>query len=134
MRRVLVEAACLASSGHYGIFSKVYKLSIGAACGLSWPLDRLIIQVLGDSTDPEIKNFLFIAKDENAAMKLIDFGLSDFVKPAVVFIDMPAIDFLMRTHLTMPTLTLTLSMKGYDGIPKEIPDPDAKKGPWKQKV
>jgi len=30
-------------------------LSIGAACGLSWPSDRIIIQVLDDSTDPAIK-------------------------------------------------------------------------------
>ncbi|URE18634.1 Glucomannan 4-beta-mannosyltransferase [Musa troglodytarum] len=37
---------------------QVYKLSIGAACGLSWPLDRIIIQVLDDSTDPEIKNLV----------------------------------------------------------------------------
>lgn len=34
---------------------QVYKLSIGATCGLSWPSDRIIIQVLDDSTDPEIK-------------------------------------------------------------------------------
>ncbi|RVW54477.1 Glucomannan 4-beta-mannosyltransferase 2 [Vitis vinifera] len=34
---------------------EVYKLSIGAACGLSWPADRLVIQVLDDSTDPTIK-------------------------------------------------------------------------------
>ncbi|KAL9253890.1 Glucomannan 4-beta-mannosyltransferase 9-like protein, partial [Drosera capensis] len=34
---------------------EVYQLSIGAACGLSWPSDRLIIQVLDDSTDPIIK-------------------------------------------------------------------------------
>lgn len=34
---------------------KVYKLSIGAACGLEWPPDRIIIQVLDDSTDPIIK-------------------------------------------------------------------------------
>jgi len=33
----------------------VYKLSIGAVCGLSWPSDRLIVQVLDDSTDPTIK-------------------------------------------------------------------------------
>ncbi|RZR72937.1 hypothetical protein BHM03_00018700, partial [Ensete ventricosum] len=37
---------------------QVYKLSIGAACGLSWPMDRIIIQVLDDSTDPEIKNLV----------------------------------------------------------------------------
>ncbi|KAE8701520.1 putative mannan synthase 9 [Hibiscus syriacus] len=34
---------------------EVYQLSIGAACGLSWPADRIIIQVLDDSTDPAIK-------------------------------------------------------------------------------
>ncbi|GKC66542.1 hypothetical protein Tco_1099140 [Tanacetum coccineum] len=33
----------------------VYELSIGAACGLSWPADRIVIQVLDDSTDPIIK-------------------------------------------------------------------------------
>ncbi|OIV89704.1 hypothetical protein TanjilG_05159 [Lupinus angustifolius] len=37
---------------------EVYKLSIGAACGLSWPSDRIIIQVLDDSTDPVIKNMV----------------------------------------------------------------------------
>ncbi|KAG6763113.1 hypothetical protein POTOM_033648 [Populus tomentosa] len=34
---------------------EVYKLSIGAASNLSWPADRLVIQVLDDSTDPAIK-------------------------------------------------------------------------------
>ncbi|PWA64926.1 nucleotide-diphospho-sugar transferases superfamily protein [Artemisia annua] len=34
---------------------EVYQLSIGAACGLSWPSNRIIIQVLDDSTDPLIK-------------------------------------------------------------------------------
>ncbi|KAF3613134.1 Glucomannan 4-beta-mannosyltransferase 2 [Capsicum annuum] len=37
---------------------EVYQLSIGAACGLSWPADRIIIQVLDDSTDPIIKNLV----------------------------------------------------------------------------
>lgn len=37
---------------------QVYQLSIGAACGLSWPGDRIIIQVLDDSTDPAIKVLL----------------------------------------------------------------------------
>ncbi|KAL0912533.1 hypothetical protein M5K25_018511 [Dendrobium thyrsiflorum] len=37
---------------------EVYKLSIGATCGLSWPSDRIIIQVLDDSTDPEIKDLV----------------------------------------------------------------------------
>ncbi|KAF3455111.1 hypothetical protein FNV43_RR05559 [Rhamnella rubrinervis] len=36
----------------------VYKISIGAACGLSWPSDRLVIQVLDDSTDPAIKQMV----------------------------------------------------------------------------
>ncbi|KAL8127664.1 hypothetical protein AgCh_014536 [Apium graveolens] len=34
--------------------SEVYKLSIGAACTLSWPRDRLIVQVLDDSTNKTI--------------------------------------------------------------------------------
>lgn len=37
---------------------EVYKLSIGAACNLSWPSDRLVIQVLDDSTDPVIKDLV----------------------------------------------------------------------------
>lgn len=38
---------------------QVYQLSIGAACGLSWPSDRVIIQILDDSTDPTIKVYLY---------------------------------------------------------------------------
>lgn len=34
---------------------QVYKMSIGAACKLSWPSDRIVIQVLDDSTDYTIK-------------------------------------------------------------------------------
>lgn len=34
---------------------QVYQLSIGAACNLVWPGDRIIVQVLDDSTDPTIK-------------------------------------------------------------------------------
>ncbi|KAH6802716.1 Nucleotide-diphospho-sugar transferases superfamily protein [Perilla frutescens var. frutescens] len=37
---------------------EVYQLSIGAACGLSWPTDRIIVQVLDDSTDPIVKNMV----------------------------------------------------------------------------
>ncbi|XP_029129873.1 glucomannan 4-beta-mannosyltransferase 2 [Cajanus cajan] len=37
---------------------EVYKVSIGAACGLSWPTDRLVIQVLDDSTDPVVKEMV----------------------------------------------------------------------------
>ncbi|XP_059669825.1 glucomannan 4-beta-mannosyltransferase 1-like isoform X1 [Cornus florida] len=34
---------------------EVYKLSIGTACGLHWPSDRLIVQVLDDSTNEVLK-------------------------------------------------------------------------------
>ncbi|KAM0067860.1 putative glucomannan 4-beta-mannosyltransferase [Helianthus debilis subsp. tardiflorus] len=34
---------------------EVYQLSIGATCGLSWSSDRIVIQVLDDSTYPLIK-------------------------------------------------------------------------------
>ncbi|XP_059314796.1 glucomannan 4-beta-mannosyltransferase 2 [Lycium ferocissimum] len=37
---------------------EVYKISIGAACNLSWPSDRLVIQVLDDSTDPMVKDMV----------------------------------------------------------------------------
>ncbi|XP_078175238.1 putative glucomannan 4-beta-mannosyltransferase 6 [Carex rostrata] len=37
---------------------EVYELSIGAACNLIWPSDRLIVQVLDDSTDPFIKDLV----------------------------------------------------------------------------
>ncbi|EMS51579.1 hypothetical protein TRIUR3_28386 [Triticum urartu] len=33
-------------------------LSIGAVCGLSWPSDRLVVQVLDDSTDPLVKEMV----------------------------------------------------------------------------
>ncbi|CAD6202285.1 unnamed protein product [Miscanthus lutarioriparius] len=37
---------------------EVYKLSIRAACALTWPPDRIIIQVLDDSTNPYIKELV----------------------------------------------------------------------------
>ncbi|XP_019167961.1 PREDICTED: mannan synthase 1-like isoform X2 [Ipomoea nil] len=37
---------------------EVYKLSIGAVCGLSWPADRLIVQVLDDSTNRSIRELV----------------------------------------------------------------------------
>ena len=40
---------------------QVYQLSIGAACNMVWPSDRIIIQVLDDSTDPLIKVLLYAA-------------------------------------------------------------------------
>ncbi|XP_074566375.1 glucomannan 4-beta-mannosyltransferase 1-like [Curcuma longa] len=39
---------------------EVYKLSIGAACTLSWPSDRIVIQILDDSTDPTVKGMVEI--------------------------------------------------------------------------
>ncbi|KAF6140215.1 hypothetical protein GIB67_000263 [Kingdonia uniflora] len=35
-----------------------YKLSIGAACSISWPSDRLIVQVLDDSTIPVLRGMV----------------------------------------------------------------------------
>ncbi|PHT37548.1 Mannan synthase 1 [Capsicum baccatum] len=37
---------------------EVYKLSIGAVCGLSWPSDRLIVQVLDDSTNEVLRTLV----------------------------------------------------------------------------
>ncbi|XP_078439879.1 glucomannan 4-beta-mannosyltransferase 1-like [Wolffia australiana] len=37
---------------------EVYRLSIGAACGLSWPPHKIIIQVLDDSTDPVLRELV----------------------------------------------------------------------------
>ncbi|CAA7397680.1 unnamed protein product [Spirodela intermedia] len=37
---------------------EVYHLSIGAACSLQWPAERLIVEVLDDSTDPLIKDLV----------------------------------------------------------------------------
>ncbi|KAL6519372.1 hypothetical protein OROGR_018692 [Orobanche gracilis] len=41
-----------------GSDSNVYKLSIGAVCGLSWPSDGLIVQVLDDSTNGELRRMV----------------------------------------------------------------------------
>ncbi|XP_039827241.1 probable glucomannan 4-beta-mannosyltransferase 2 [Panicum virgatum] len=45
-------------NGTFVSFLQVYKLSISAACALTWPPDRIIIQVLDDSTDPIIKELV----------------------------------------------------------------------------
>ncbi|KAK6943865.1 Glycosyltransferase 2-like [Dillenia turbinata] len=37
---------------------EVYKLSIGAACGLSWPADHFIVQVLDDSTNEPLREMV----------------------------------------------------------------------------
>uniref|UniRef100_J3N2J0 glucomannan 4-beta-mannosyltransferase n=1 Tax=Oryza brachyantha TaxID=4533 RepID=J3N2J0_ORYBR len=49
---------------------EVYKLSIGAACALTWPPDRIIIQVLDDSTDPFIKELVELECQEWASKKI----------------------------------------------------------------
>jgi hypothetical protein len=56
----------------------VYKLSIGAVCELKWPKDRIIVQVLDDSTDPYTKvhtcQLLFVASLEIFPMLNYLFG------------------------------------------------------------
>ncbi|KAK3125784.1 hypothetical protein QOZ80_7BG0609720 [Eleusine coracana subsp. coracana] len=47
---------------------EVYKLSIAAACELQWPKDRIVVQVLDDSTDPIAKNLVEL-ECENWAKK-----------------------------------------------------------------
>ncbi|KAI5425830.1 hypothetical protein KIW84_031594, partial [Lathyrus oleraceus] len=42
----------------FNFFFQVYKLSIGAVCGLSWPTDRLIVQVLDDSTNQVLRELV----------------------------------------------------------------------------
>uniref|UniRef100_A0ACD5ZBC2 Uncharacterized protein n=1 Tax=Avena sativa TaxID=4498 RepID=A0ACD5ZBC2_AVESA len=37
---------------------QVYRLSIGAACGLWWPSEKLVIQVLDDSTDGAVRSLV----------------------------------------------------------------------------
>lgn len=60
-----VDAFCLV---FHGRLVQVYKVSIGAACGLSWPSDRLVIQVLDDSTDPAVK-VLHLPNPSNHSLK-----------------------------------------------------------------
>ncbi|RLN11726.1 hypothetical protein C2845_PM09G18980 [Panicum miliaceum] len=52
-------------------YPMVYQVSIGAACGLAWPADRIIVQVLDDSTDPVVKE-LVRAECERWAGKGVD--------------------------------------------------------------
>ncbi|KAF0911805.1 hypothetical protein E2562_012294 [Oryza meyeriana var. granulata] len=49
---------------------EVYKLSIGAACELKWPKERLIIQVLDDSTDTFVKNLVELECEDWASKGL----------------------------------------------------------------
>nr|CAB3496949.1 unnamed protein product [Digitaria exilis] len=49
---------------------EVYKISIGAACALTWPPDRIIIQVLDDSTDPLIREFVELECKDWASKKI----------------------------------------------------------------
>uniref|UniRef100_A0A0E0KEB3 glucomannan 4-beta-mannosyltransferase n=1 Tax=Oryza punctata TaxID=4537 RepID=A0A0E0KEB3_ORYPU len=49
---------------------EVYKLSIGAVCELKWPKERLIIQVLDDSTDAFIKNLVELECEDWASKGL----------------------------------------------------------------
>uniref|UniRef100_A0ACD5YL67 Uncharacterized protein n=1 Tax=Avena sativa TaxID=4498 RepID=A0ACD5YL67_AVESA len=49
---------------------EVYKLSIAAVCVLTWPPDRIIIQVLDDSTDPIIKELVELECQDWASKKI----------------------------------------------------------------
>jgi hypothetical protein len=65
---------------------QVYQLSIGAACGLSWPSDRLVVQVLDDSTDPVVKvrlltNPIGIISANDAAVSSKLFFVPPFASP-----------------------------------------------------
>ncbi|TXG73698.1 hypothetical protein EZV62_002277 [Acer yangbiense] len=65
---------------------EVYKISIGAACGLSWPSDRLVIQVLDDSTDPAIKRS-YVKHCEYVAIFDADFRPEpDYLRRAIPFL------------------------------------------------
>nr|XP_028945657.1 glucomannan 4-beta-mannosyltransferase 2-like [Malus domestica] len=44
--------------GAFCVWGQVYKVSIGAAWELSWSSNRLVIQVLDDSTDLTIKQMV----------------------------------------------------------------------------
>ncbi|ONK73850.1 uncharacterized protein A4U43_C03F220 [Asparagus officinalis] len=99
---------------------QVYKLSIGAACRILWPSDRIIIQVLDDSTDPEVKELVrnecekWLKKGKNIKYETrnnrngykagaLKVGMTyDYVQPCeyVAMFDadfQPSPDFLMRT-------------------------------------
>lgn len=42
-----------------------------------------------------LQNFLFTKREEDAPMKVIDFGLSDFIKPGNIHILAPSCLFLL---------------------------------------
>ncbi|WOL01047.1 putative mannan synthase 11 [Canna indica] len=99
---------------------EVYQISIGAVCSLSWPYDRLLIQVLDDSTDMTIRelvqgecekwskkgrNIYYITRDNRNGYKagaMKEAMELDYVKKCdyVAIFDAdhePSSDFLMRT-------------------------------------
>ncbi|KAG6532513.1 hypothetical protein ZIOFF_006359 [Zingiber officinale] len=53
-------------------------LSVIAFCHLQGVVHRDL------KPEEKLRNFIFTTRDENAQMKLIDFGLSDFVKPGPI--------------------------------------------------
>ncbi|MCH85570.1 xyloglucan glycosyltransferase 4-like, partial [Trifolium medium] len=54
------------ASGCHGKGALVYSQSIGAACQLDWPKDRILVQVLDDSDDA---NLQMLIKDEVSSWK-----------------------------------------------------------------
>jgi hypothetical protein len=67
------------------VFLQVYKLSIGAVCALTWPPDRIIIQVLDDSTDPIIKVSLDCSDKVYLDWTKINVWLSSYWSKGVMF-------------------------------------------------
>ncbi|KAJ8477468.1 hypothetical protein OPV22_021195 [Ensete ventricosum] len=99
---------------------EVYKLSVGAVCSLAWPPDRLIVQVLDDSTDLAIRDMVrgecekwirkgitvhYISRDNRNGYKagaMKEAMEMDYVRQCdyVAIFDadfQPASDFLVRT-------------------------------------
>lgn len=53
--------------------------------------------LLDCSHDFILQNFLFTTKDENAPMKIIDFGLSDFIRPGALLVEFQFLNALIET-------------------------------------
>jgi hypothetical protein len=49
--------------------------------GILFVLLPLLFITCNPNALPTLQNFLFVSKDEDAVLKVIDFGLSDFVRP-----------------------------------------------------
>jgi cellulose synthase/poly-beta-1,6-N-acetylglucosamine synthase-like glycosyltransferase len=88
---------------------EVYQLSIGAACNLAWPADRIIIQILDDSTDPEIKVYMISV---NARFASLDREIGDVQVSCTHRVLCALADYFVADRLSC-----TLNAK--DGLEKE---------------